>query len=116
MTAAYEANKAHIHALYNTVPNTIVSISSGLTSTTTAAASALLPYAGKWVWLKARVGTITVLRGSSTVVSGVGIVLPPGVAVPFYVSTDTTNGDFRLSHISDTAASYLDILSDSEAG
>ena len=115
MTAAYEIDKSGAHALYNTVPDTVVSIASGTSSTTTAAASSLGLYPGKWVYLKARGGTITVLRGAATVVSGVGMVLAPGVAYPFYVSV-ASGAELRLSHISDTAGAYLDIISDSEAG
>jgi len=115
MTAPYEESLARAHGTYNTIPKAVTSIASGLTSTTTAAASALAPFAGKYIYLKARGGTITVLRGASTVVSGVGIVLPPGIAYPFFVSA-ASGAENRLSHISDTAGSYLDILSDSEAG
>jgi len=114
MSVPNEADRATMHAAYNTIPDTVLSIASGTSSTTTAAASALAPYVGKWIWLKARGGAITVLRGSSTVVSGVGMVLPAGVAVPFYVS-QATAAELRISHISDTAGSFLDILSDSEA-
>jgi hypothetical protein len=113
MPATADAVQARNQGDYNTVPNTVSSISVGTSSATTA--GALANYAGRWIWLKARVGTITVLRGASTVVAGVGLVLPPGIAIPFYVSS-STNADHRLSHISDTASSYLDILSDSEAG
>lgn len=119
MTAAYEESLARAHEQYNTIPNSVTSVAVGLTSATTpgtATSSTLTPFAGRWIWLKSRGGTITLLRGSSTVVAGVGIVLPPGVSVPFFVSADMVRGDHRLSMISDTASSYLDILSDSEAG
>jgi hypothetical protein len=114
MSVPTEADRAAMHAVYSSIPDTVASIASGLTSTTTAAASALQPFAGKWIYIRARGGTITVLRGASTVVAGVGLVLAPGVAYPFYVSSSTA-AELRLSHISDTAGSYLDILSDSEA-
>lgn len=110
-------SRAEAHAKFNTIPDTITTVNVGLTSATTAGTatnSTLTTFAGKWIWLKARVGTITVVRGAATVVSGVGMVLAPGVAYPFYVSYDAA--EHRLSHISDTASSFLDILSDSEAG
>lgn len=114
MSAPQEESMSRAHGVYNTIPNTI---SAGTTVNATSAhtANLLSSFAGKWIYLLAVGGDITVMRGNRTVVLGAGVNLPQGVLVPFFVSA-TSGNVYGLSCIADGASRTLYILSDSEAG
>lgn len=112
MTAPKEYPRATSQGTFATVPDTI---NAGTTVNATSAhtANLLSSFAGKWIYLLAVGGDITVMRGNQTVVLGAGVNMPQGVLVPFYVSE---SGTYGLSCIADGASRTLYILSDSEAG
>lgn len=101
---------AYKGAIHRVIPNTKdAEISVAASSGTTA--GALTAFKGRWIWLAAEGGDVTVLRGANTVVFKRGLNIKDGEFQDFFVPYDAASYD--LSHIG-SAACRLCILSDSE--
>ena len=112
MGAGNNADAAKLGAVHRTIPNRIVGTIAVAVTSATDTTTLTAAQGGKWVFLVARGGDVTVLRGTHTMLAGKGVKIADGKFEEVYIDPA---GGRSISHIGSAACS-LDILDDSDFG